>query len=80
MKKILIIFVMLFCFSITYGHNDHELSTPEIIDIAMSAAPENVSGEATIMSADGSILREGSNDWTCMPGSPPNDNVAPMCV
>jgi len=80
MKKTLIILVMLVCFSIVYGHDDHEPSTSEIIEIAMSAAPANVSGEATIMSADGSILREGYNEWTCMPGTPPNDNVAPMCV
>ena len=46
----------------------------------MSAGPENVSGDATIISHDGTLLREGSNGWVCMPGSPPNENVNPMCV
>ena len=59
MKKTLISLVILVCFSIAYGHDDHELDKSEIIDIAMSAAPANVSGEATIMSSDGSILRRG---------------------
>ena len=45
---------------------------------AMSAAPASVSGEATIMDSDGTILREGSNGWTCMPETMPGDN-APMC-
>ena len=79
MKKTLITLLILVCVSTVYSAH-HELDKSEIIDIAMSAAPANVSGEATIMSADGSILREGTNGWTCMPGTPPNDNVAPMCV
>ena len=80
MKKILITLVMLVCVSIVYGHDDHDYDKSEIIEIAMSAAPSNVSDKATIMSSDGLILKEGSNAWTCIPGTPPNDNVAPMCV
>lgn len=45
---------------------------------AMSAAPEAVSAEATIMGSDGTVLREGSNGWTCMAHTMPGDN-APMC-
>lgn len=45
---------------------------------AMSAAPVSISGQATIMDNDGTILREGSNGWTCMPHTMPGDN-APMC-
>jgi len=45
---------------------------------AMSAAPAAVSGNATIMDNDGTILREGNNGWTCMPSTMPGDN-APMC-
>ena len=47
---------------------------------AMSAAPADVSGEATIVDTDGTILREGSNGWTCMPGVAliPGDEH-PMC-
>jgi len=45
---------------------------------AMSAAPERVSAEATIVDVDGTVLREGSNGWTCMPGIMPGDEH-PMC-
>ena len=75
----------LFCGSFVYSAH-HEASEKagyseqEIINIAMSAAPSNVSSEATIIDSTGKVLREGSNDWTCMPGTPPNENVNPMCV
>jgi len=45
---------------------------------AMSAAPVSISGQAMIMDSDGTVLREGSNGWTCMPDTMPGDN-APMC-
>ena len=55
-------------------------SENQIIEIAMSAAPSNVSSKATIIDSKGKTLRKGSNGWTCMPGTPPNENVNPMCV
>ena len=58
----------------------NEKTAQEIIEIATGSAPANISSEATVLAADGSVLREGSNDWTCMPGTPPNENVNPMCV
>ena len=61
-------------------YKSEEAYLKSIMEIAMSAAPSNVSAEATIMGANGEILREGSNGWTCMPGTPPNENVNPMCV
>lgn len=65
----------------SHDDSDHKhYSNQEIMEIAMLAAPENVSGKATIMAADGAILKEGTNGWVCMPGSPPNENVNPMCV
>jgi len=47
---------------------------------AMSAAPNSISADATIMDVDGTILREGSNGWTCIPGVGliPGDKH-PMC-
>ena len=63
-----------------HGASGHKLSKAEVIKIAKSAAPANVSDDATIMSSDGTILVEGTNGWACMPGTPPNENVNPMCV
>ncbi|WP_207308771.1 hypothetical protein [Marinobacter caseinilyticus] len=50
----------------------------EKIEIAMSAGPVQISENATIMDMDGTILREGSNGWTCMPSVSPELDV-PMC-
>jgi hypothetical protein len=46
----------------------------------MSAAPSDVSGTAKIVDIDGTVLREGANGWTCIPGIPliPGDEH-PMC-
>jgi len=45
---------------------------------AISAAPAAISGKATVMDSDGTVLREGSNGWTCMPDMMAGDG-APMC-
>lgn len=48
---------------------------------AISAAPSQISDGATIVDWDGTVLREGSNAWTCMP-TPPGmaEGNAPMCL
>ncbi|GGE61537.1 hypothetical protein GCM10011517_31370 [Actibacterium pelagium] len=55
-------------------------SNEEKIARAMSAAPLDISENATIMDVDGTILREGSNEWVCLPGVGliPGDKH-PMC-
>lgn len=53
-------------------------SADDKIARAMSAAPAAVSAEATIVDSDGTVLREGSNGWTCLPDTMPGDH-APMC-
>ena len=47
---------------------------------AVSAAPVEISDDATVMDVDGTVLREGSNGWTCLPGVSlmPGD-THPMC-
>lgn len=45
---------------------------------AMSAAPTAISANATIVDNDGTVLREGSNGWTCLPNTMPGDK-APIC-
>ena len=41
-----------------------------------SAAPAPLGSNATVLGLDGSVLREGSNGWTCMVGNP---RPAPAC-
>ena len=47
---------------------------------AMSAAPSDINANATIMDVDGTILRQGSDEWVCLPGVGmiPGD-THPMC-
>lgn len=47
----------------------------DAIAYAERAAPPEISRDATIIDAEGNVLRQGTNDWTCvaMPG-------APMCL
>src|SRR4029453_349418 len=51
---------------------------------AESAAPAAIAHNASIVSvgADGKMttLREGKNDWTCMPDAPDTPGPDPMCM
>ena len=53
-----------------------EMSKEELIADAESAAPEVITAGATIKTMEGEVLREGSNGWTCYPGS---SVIGPMC-
>ncbi|MEE8462907.1 MAG: hypothetical protein V3S50_12375 [Acidobacteriota bacterium] len=53
-----------------------QASDVELIADAESAAPESVTKDATIKASDGRVLRQGSNSWTCYPGS---GAIGPMC-
>ena len=55
------------------------------IQDAMSAAPENIAKDATVLdwpSADGKMaeLRKGTNEWTCLPDDPTTPGNDPVCV
>jgi len=50
------------------------------IESAVSAGPESLSKNATVMDWDGKVLREGTNGWTCLPNKPDNGGNDPYCV
>ncbi len=52
----------------------------DAIESAMSAAPESISAEATIISWDMETLREGTNEWTCLPDRADTPGSDPWCV
>ena len=56
-----------------------EMSDEDKIKSAMSAAPTRIAKNATILDSDGTVLREGSNKWTCKPGGPPKSKKYPIC-
>ena len=51
---------------------------------AMSAGPDDIARSARIIDTDAKgntvVLREGTNDFTCMPGNPKAIGEPPMCV
>ena len=60
------------------------MSDEELIANATSAAPEAVAQHAAVMAmdADGKMrtLREGTNNFTCMPDNPKSPGDDPMCL
>jgi hypothetical protein len=47
---------------------------------AMSAGPADLVKNAAVVDWDGTVLREGSNDWTCFPDVKPQPGITPMCL
>ncbi len=52
----------------------------ELIASAMSAGPESIAADATIMDWELNVVREGTNDWTCLPDRPDTEGNDPWCV
>ncbi|HWR16165.1 MAG TPA: hypothetical protein VN577_15160 [Terriglobales bacterium] len=44
------------------------------VDQALKAAPKSITEHATIATADGKVLRQGSNGWTCLPDMGPGSS------
>jgi hypothetical protein len=58
----------------------HAGSAMDEIASAMSAAPEAIARDATVMDFDMKVLRSGTNGWTCFPDDPGTPGKDPMCV
>ena len=58
----------------------HQHTPEDLVANALSAAPASVTGEATVVNHDKSVLREGSNGWVCLPDMPEVPNNSPMCL
>lgn len=74
-------------FSLTMNVQAAEKKPPtdkKLIASAMSAAPDKVGKDATViaMEADGKMrtLRQGKNNFTCMPDNPATPGPDPMCM
>lgn len=50
------------------------------IKSATSAGPSSISANATVKDHDGTVLREGTNGWTCYPDMPDKEGQNPMCL
>lgn len=54
-----------------------ELGTEAKIANAISSGPAHLSADATVIEKDGTVLREGTNGWTCIAGD--GDHNPPSC-
>lgn len=50
------------------------------VQSAMSAGPHSMSEHATIMNWDMETIKEGANDWTCLPDRPDTPGTDPWCI
>ena len=71
--------IALLAFALAPDAMGAEMSVEDKIKSAMSAAPTRIAKNATILDSDGTVLREGSNKWTCKPGGPPGSKRYPIC-
>jgi len=51
-----------------------------LIENALSAAPETIAAGAAVADWEGNVLREGTNDYTCLPDDPNLPGNSPMCL
>jgi hypothetical protein len=86
MKSLAFATLLAFALTPSYGFaqsTGHNMSDEELIKLALSAAPEAVAKDATVvaMDHDGKMrtLRQGTGQWTCMPGHADPANPDPMC-
>lgn len=64
------------CFILSIPLVAAEKSKAELIASAESAGPKVITQNATIKTMDGKVLKQGSNSWTCYPGT---EAAGPMC-
>jgi hypothetical protein len=50
------------------------------ITSALSAGPDSLTKNAAVHDWDGTVLREGTNGWTCLPDIPDNGGTDPWCL
>ena len=59
------------------GETDAAQTDPtDPMQSALSAGPADVTDAATVLDAEGNVLREGTNGWTCIAETP---GMGPMC-
>lgn len=74
MKSLLVLVLVLLLSGLSQAGD----SKADKIARAQSAAHPEISDNATLMDVDGSMLKQGTNGWTCMSGVRPGDDH-PMC-
>ena len=67
--------------AISASAQEKAATTPsEKIAEALSANPAELAKNAAVVDWDGTVLREGTNGWTCFPDVPHQPGINPMCL
>ena len=64
----------------TYAALAADMSDEQLIENAVSAAPEAVGRNASVVNWDMRKLRDGTNGFTCLPNDPTTPSDDPMCT
>jgi hypothetical protein len=56
------------------------MAQDKVIKSAMSAGPPSIAADATIMDWEMNVVREGTNEWTCLPDRPDTEGTDPWCI
>ena len=84
MVLLLVIGIATIAVGLTRAASVASQATPDAeatIESAMGAGPASITENATIMDVDGTtVLREGSNGWTCFPDQNASPASDPMCL
>jgi hypothetical protein len=72
--------VVLALTAIVYAQQPAAPNANDLIANALSAAPPSVAATAKVMLMDGTVLRPGTNGWTCFPDDSEMPNNSPMCL
>ena len=78
-RRVTGVMTALLALALAPGAMAEEMNDEDKIKSAMSAAPIRIARNATILDTDGTVLREGSNKWTCKPGGAPGSKRYPIC-
>jgi hypothetical protein len=64
--------------------NENANASGDPVQSAESAAPSSIAHNASVVTLDANgnatVVRKGSNGWTCMPDSPATPGPDPMCM
>jgi hypothetical protein len=66
--------------AVAVAQEKEAVSASDKIAEAVSAGPAELAENAAVVDWDGTVLREGTNGWTCFPDTKPQPGITPMCL
>lgn len=82
MRSLILVTTLLFVISpaAAFAQRADTATNQARIQNALSAAPQSLGANATVMDFEQNVLRRGTNGWVCFPDMPDVPNDTPMCV